>query len=130
MMNKGLLYLFLLLIASANCMAQQVLITNESRSTSGQTYKLVHYIFEGDITPQAAAQLDADIQKMQFVVSSKTEVKPEAKRGRLAVKVLIVHPRSEGDPTGFDAVDLKNLLLKYNFTPIDLQETELKEKAD
>ena len=81
--------------------------------------KNCRYTFNGELSSQTKTEIENNVAKLQFVTSAKIKYKADSKAGELILSVEEKQKTTEGEETGFNIFELKQLLLSYNITPLE-----------
>ncbi|MCW3078564.1 MAG: hypothetical protein JWO32_3173 [Bacteroidetes bacterium] len=94
-------------------------INLKSQSATGETKKVYHYTFEGELPLQNISSLEKSVSQLTYVSTAKVKYKPAGKRGEIIIETLEPSAMREGT-IYFDLVELKKLILSYNLNPNEL----------
>jgi hypothetical protein len=86
--------------------------------------KNYHYTFEGELTSEVKTELEKNVSQLKYVTASKIKYKPDSKKGEIILSIEETTKSSEGDNEGFNAVELKKLILSSNLTPLEFNSIE------
>ena len=113
---------FKLTLFSFFCFVSLGLFSQTKQPTPVQ--KNCHYTFSGELSAQAKTQLEERVLKLADITSAKVKYKADSKAGELFFSLTEKPKTSEGDDSGFKIIELKQLILSFNITPLEFTVTE------
>ncbi len=103
-----------------------LLVICASNSYAQQNKKSYQYIFSGTLLPETKSVVEQHLKRNPEIIEAKIKYKPEKEKGELIFTVEQT-PTNGEEYKAFSLINIKNTLLQYNLSPLEIKEITIQE---